>query len=104
MLKETERAKGGQPYQKHSTPTDLVGVEPTLERLGLDYKTSKLAQDIASLPDEQIERVKEGVASLHQAQKEVQARQRNEARAELANQGAQVPQDSRWNVGIADVR
>ena len=71
MLKETPRAKGGQPYQEKPTGIQLVPVEKTLAEMGLDKKTSKLAQDIASLPDEQLESVKRGVASLHEAQKNI---------------------------------
>jgi len=51
MLKGTDRAKGGQPYQR-STSTKSVPVESTLAdlgvelaELGLDKNTSKLAQD-----------------------------------------------------------
>jgi len=39
MLKETEKATGGQPYQK-STPTkrEGVGLPPTFSELGIDKK------------------------------------------------------------------
>lgn len=61
MLKESPKATGGQPY--HSTPTQKEGVDiiPTYKELGLDYKTSSLAQQVADLSDEEIEKVKEGV-------------------------------------------
>jgi hypothetical protein len=39
----------------------------TLADLGLDKKTSKLAQDIASLPDDELNKVKAGVHTLHEA-------------------------------------
>ena len=68
MLKETPLHTGGRP---NKTGTKSVPVFPTLEEIGLDKKTSKLAQDIASLPDEQLESVKRGVASLHEAQKNI---------------------------------
>lgn len=42
MLKETPRAKGGQPYQEKPTGIQLVPVEKTLAEMGLDKKTSKL--------------------------------------------------------------
>jgi len=67
MLKETPRATGGQPYQK-STGNQQEPVEtPTLADMGLDKRTSKLAQDIANLPDKQIEAVKDGLLSLSRA-------------------------------------
>ena len=71
MLKESPRAAGGQPYQ-HSTSTKSVPVEPTLVELGLDKKTSKLAQDIAELSEEEIEKVKEGIVTRATAKKEGQ--------------------------------
>jgi len=59
MLNETERASGGQPYQI-STGNKKEPVEkiPTLADLGLDKKTSSLAQQVTELSDEQIEKVK----------------------------------------------
>lgn len=65
MLKETPLAKGGQPYQG-STGSKSVPVE-TLSQLGLDKKTSSLAQKIADLPEEQFEKVKSGVVALSKA-------------------------------------
>lgn len=49
------------------TKIEPPSVIPTLAEMGLDKKTSKLAQDIAKLPDEQIEKVKQGVLSINQA-------------------------------------
>lgn len=59
MLKETPRQKPGE-YQRFPNST----VAPSLATLGLDKKTSKLAQDIAELPDEELAKVKERVVSL----------------------------------------
>ncbi len=58
-------------------------IEPTLAEMGLDKKTSKLAQDIAKLPEAQFEAVKKGVATLNEAQKEVMQEKKAEQRAEL---------------------
>jgi hypothetical protein len=75
MLKETQRNKGAS--GSFLTGDELVPVRtamdgtPTLAEMGLDKKTSKLAQDIASLPDEVIEKVKEGIVSLSGAQKAI---------------------------------
>ena len=61
MLKETPKATGGQPYQKKSTGTTAVPVEvvnpipSTLADMGLDKKTSKVAQDVASLLEDDYE-------------------------------------------------
>ena len=66
MLKETPRADGGTAQKtRYEKDTEL---EPaTLAEMGLDKRTSKLAQDIASLPDEQIEKIKSGVVAINKA-------------------------------------
>jgi len=52
LLKQTPKAKGGQPYQQgqKSTGAVLVPVE-TLAEMGIDKKTSSFAQRLASLPE-----------------------------------------------------
>jgi phage N-6-adenine-methyltransferase len=69
MLKETPKNEGGWRQKKASCSTELEPQElpPTLADMGLDKKTSKLAQDIANLPDKQLEAVKNGVVSLSRA-------------------------------------
>jgi len=74
MLKDTPRQTaehrvggGGKGTKKeliHDAP-------PTLAEMGLDKKTSKLAQDIAKLPAEKLEAVKSGVISLSNVNKNV---------------------------------
>lgn len=103
MLKETQRNKGAAGIGPIAVPNEYHNSIPTLTTLGLDKKTSKLAQDIASLPDEQIEKVKSGITSLHEAQKEISQKQRQEARSELATAGSQVPQSDRWRVYQGDI-
>jgi N6-adenosine-specific RNA methylase IME4 len=66
MLKETVRADGGT-AQKTRYEKDTELEPPTLAEMGLDKKTSKLAQDIASLPDEQLEMIKSGVMAISRA-------------------------------------
>lgn len=102
MLKETERAKGGD-YggKKKIDGTRLlpsIDTAPTLAEMGLDKRTSKLAQDIADLPDEQIENVKRGVMSLHEAQKRVSKIHRYEQRLEIAELGKVVKPSDKWHV------
>jgi hypothetical protein len=50
MLLGTERAKGGQPYQK-STSTKCEPVELTLSDLGISKKQSSEAQISAKMPE-----------------------------------------------------
>jgi len=63
MLKETPRQRPGD-YQRLPNST----VAPSLADLGLDKKTSKLAQDIANLPEQELEKIKAGIVSLHKIQ------------------------------------
>lgn len=68
MLKETLRAEARFDEGNQKVPSS--NLQPTLANLGLDKKTSKLAQDIANLPEEQFERVKQGVVSITKARRE----------------------------------
>lgn len=74
MLKETPRNTGtagmGRPSLGGAILEPPISSEPTLAEMGIDKKTSKLAQDIASLPEEKFEAVKRGVISISKAQKE----------------------------------
>lgn len=47
-------------HQQKPTGAIVLPVEKTLSDLGLDKRTSKLAQDIAALPEDKIEAVKQG--------------------------------------------
>lgn len=60
MLKEIPKNAGARGIGKSGVPVQ----NPTLADMGLDKKTSKLAQDIASLPDEQLEKVKNGIITI----------------------------------------
>ena len=72
MLKATERNTGAMGMDLRAVPKENrpKAFEPTLAEMGIDKKTSKLAQDIASLPEEKFEAVKRGVISISKAQKE----------------------------------
>ena len=70
MLAATERAKGGQPYQK-STSNIMEPVEtPTLADLGVTKRESAEAQFLATLPDEKFEEVATGQTSVATARRE----------------------------------
>ena len=71
MLKATERNTGARGTGNNQYEVRLpISTTPTLAEMGIDKKTSKLAQDIASLPEEKFEAVKRGVISISKAQKE----------------------------------
>jgi N6-adenosine-specific RNA methylase IME4 len=104
MLKETPRASGGQPYQERSTGTLLLPVEnvPTLAELGIDKRVSKLAQDIASLPDEQYVKVQAGVMALTKVTEVINTIRGNEILANhSAKRSAPIP-DGKYQVIYAD--
>ena len=67
MLKATPRNEGAKGIGTSAVPKE--NHTPTLAQLGLDKKTSSLAQKIASLPPEQLRAVREAstsiTASLH---------------------------------------
>ena len=59
MLKETPRNKGADGIIiTGNKRVPVMDTTPTLSDLGLDKKTSKLAQDIAEIPEEKFEAVK----------------------------------------------
>lgn len=108
MLKETPKNRGtrliggSEKYSggsKVEPPDDL----PTLAEMGLDKKTSKLAQDIASLPDEQLEAVKMGVVALSKAQKIIKEQKRIDERRKMAEKASSVLLSEKWTVIHADM-
>jgi len=61
MLRATERAKGGQPYQRKSTGNDTSPVEsPTLSDLGLTKRESAQAQQHSALSSRTARRITVG--------------------------------------------
>lgn len=108
MLKDTPRNKGSRLVggsSKYSGGSDVEPPDevPTLSEMGLDKKTSKLAQDIASLPEEQYEKVRQGVASLSKAQKKVRELRSVERRAELVEIAKTVSPSDRYDVFVGDI-
>jgi hypothetical protein len=109
MLKETPRNTGtkgqlvGRGVSGGTSVVPPISSEPTLADMGLDKKTSKVAQDIADLQDEQFEKAVEGVITIARAQKKVKEKQRQEKRAQIAALGAAVAPSDRWHVWQARV-
>ena len=79
MLASTPKAKPG---TKPKFPSVAEGNSPTLEELGINYKTSMVAQQLAAMPVEAFEQVREGVASMSQA---IQNIRREEVAADLSD-------------------
>jgi N6-adenosine-specific RNA methylase IME4 len=100
MLKETPRAKGGDYGGETSDGNKRVpslDAAPTLAEMGLDKKTSKLAQDIAALPEEQFEAVRGGILTLSRAVTETK---RKEVRSNLESIEQQQAKEL---IGVYDV-
>jgi len=94
MLKATPKAKGGQPFQK-STGSTLVPVEnqaETLAELGIDKRTSSVAQALANLSDEAFEEVREGNETVSKAIAKVKEHKEKAVPAKPAKPAAQTPE------------
>jgi len=92
LLKDLDKAKGGQPYQRRSTPASRVGVE-TLDALGISYKTSAIAQQLAALPSETREAIAQRETTISKV--------RRETRAAEVRQAISLP-DAKYRVLYAD--
>jgi len=79
MLALTPKAKPGTKPQFSST---LEPNSPTLAELGIDRKVAMVAQQLAAMPVEAFEQVREGVASMSQA---IQNIRREEVAADLSD-------------------
>jgi N6-adenosine-specific RNA methylase IME4 len=101
MLKETPRATptGSNQYEHRYA---LVTDAPTLVEMGLDKRTSKLAQDIASLPDEQYAKVQAGVMAISKVTEAVNMIRGNEIKANHAKKRACPIPDGKYQVIYAD--
>ncbi|HXG69767.1 MAG TPA: hypothetical protein VNJ04_04045 [Gemmatimonadaceae bacterium] len=66
LLATTERARGGQPYQRSSTGSSSAPVA-TLADLGLDKKISSRARQVYRLPEDLFRRVRDGRMTLERA-------------------------------------
>jgi len=71
MLKDAPKNTGvrmaGSTNGLGGTKVEPPSIIPTLAEMGLDKKTSKLAQDVASLSEEKLKAVKSGIVSLTKA-------------------------------------
>ena len=80
-LRETERAKGGQPHQKKPTGNIVVPVEPTLAELGITKRESSRAQALAELSKAKqqiaVEDRKQKIILIREHQKKKNAEERD---------------------------
>jgi len=74
MLKGTERAEGGQPYQL-STRTESEQVAPTLTDLSITRKISSLAQKLSCLEPDQVDSIARREQSITQVLRQEKAEQ-----------------------------
>ena len=56
ILKQSEKAKGGEQYHKEpSTPDGGGRSAPTYSEIGIDYKDASRWQTLADMPEEEVE-------------------------------------------------
>ena len=100
ILQGTPRNEGGKPIPNGNR----LGAPATLSELGIDLKTSMMAQQLAAMPDAQFEQVREGVQTVSEAMKTVRAAKTKAARGELAQTANSMPCDKRWHLSTADIQ
>jgi len=72
MLAEMPKNKGAKAGKSGIQRVPLLDdTTPTLSALGISKKVSSLSQQIAALPDETFEQVKEGIISITEARREI---------------------------------
>jgi len=102
MLKATELQHGARGVGKsgvtQSNPT------PTLSELEITKRDSADAQFLASLEEEEFEKVATGKKTKSAAKKEARKRELKDARDKLAEEGRKAELNDRWNVEVADIR
>lgn len=78
MLRDTKRAKGGQPHEKakKATSNHTSEAEPTLKELGTAFRESADAQLLNELSDEDFEKIKAAKKTKAKAKKELKARKK----------------------------
>jgi len=84
MLRETQRAKGGNP--KLLTGTSRLPVEPTLSEIGITKNESAKAQELAALPRDTFDQVKAGKKTRSKAKREIKAETDRKVMAKAATQ------------------
>lgn len=73
MLQETDKNEGGRPTKTGNGSEPVI---PTLADIGIDKKTSSIAQKLAALPKEQFEQVRSGHVAVDRALKVAQVERR----------------------------
>jgi 16S rRNA G966 N2-methylase RsmD len=112
---ETELAKKRKSANGGNKKSDVVNSPPPIENKGKTRKkvaesvgvsTFKIrqAQAVAKAAPELMEKVKAGTMPLKEAEKQVKAKERTAARAEIAKAGAMVARSDKWHVYQGDIR
>lgn len=99
MLRDSPRASGGQPYQATGSSLELVEPIPTLADIGIDKKTSMVAQQLASLPKEQLENVKAGTLTITKALREIKHQERKSNPPPPTDKFRVIYADPPWSYG-----
>jgi hypothetical protein len=78
-----------------STAAELLNVSPRLVAA---------VKAVEREAPELVEKIERGEMTAHEAEKKIKQRQREQARAEMAKAGAQVPPSERWRIWQDDIR
>jgi len=78
-----------------STAAELLNVSPRLVAA---------VKAVEREAPELVEKIERGEMTAHEAEKKIKQRQREQARAEMAEAGAQVPPSERWHIWHGDIR
>lgn len=78
-------------------------VTPTLEEIGITKKQSMNWQQLAKLPTNKFEEVKNGDITIKEAKKELRKEEIKEQRIKIAEQGKLVPNNKRIIIECADI-
>jgi len=93
--------KGGRPV-KETTNTVLVSVsKATLAEIGIDAKTSAMAQQLAALPSEQLAKVEDGTLAMAAALREVRNAQPKEVITPPTGEYSVILADPPWRYDFA---
>jgi N6-adenosine-specific RNA methylase IME4 len=97
---EQRQTRGGD--RKSKLQNDTLIYVPTLAEMGLDKRTSKLAQDIAALSDDQIEKIKSGVTAISKATSGARRQDRVEQVQEISRSNSELKTNKLYPVIYAD--
>jgi len=111
-LNETQRAgvaakianmNEGRPEKNSPNLDSKVSIPKAAEMLNVGKSTVATYKAVAAAEPAMVAKMDAGIMTAHEAYKELKAKQRSEARAEIAAVGAKVAQSEKWSVYHGDI-